>query len=298
METNLQQTSIRQLSKSYDAYLIDLWGVVYDGVTPYPGVVDSLNYLLSQNKIIIFLSNAPRPGTLLINKLIDLGIKITTDMILTSGDMIRQQLTHFNDDTFNNLGRCFYHLGSERNFDILSGLTVNLTQQIEEADFILSTAYLDEDEDLTQHDAFLNKAALLKVPMVCVNPDKIVVHGNKIRYCAGAIAQQYEQIGGIVYYYGKPYANIYEKAFRQLETKGIYDKKRILMIGDTLETDIAGAHNAQLDSALVLTGNIHLLFSEAKAKNDIISLSHFLLTQFKKTNITPTWILERFSIDE
>ncbi len=289
-------TDITQLAKKYEAFLIDLWGVVHDGIKLYPGVLDCLNYLIALNKVILFLSNTPRPASVILNKLVSLGIPATTAMILSSGDMVREQLIYFRDPTFNNIGRRFYHLGADRNEDILQGISADVTDDIEDADFILFSAYLDEGDDLTRHDDLLKRAAALKLPLICANPDKEIINGKKIRYCAGLFAEKYENFGGIVYYYGKPHLAIYEVAFKRLQEKGIYHRAQILMIGDTLETDIKGAKNAEIDSALVLTGNMELLLQTAKIEDPELSLEQFLSKLFNKADITPTWIVPSLSL--
>jgi len=266
-----------QLLKYYEAFFVDVWGVIHDGINPYPNSIACLNHILSLGKKIIFLSNIPRPGNLTYQKLLGYGIHCSTEMVLTSGDIVRHQLIHFDDSVFKILekkgkGRCFYHLGAARNHDILSGLKVDVTENLEEASFILLTAYLDEDEDLNQYNALFHKALMLDLPMVCANPDKILLNGNKRRYCAGVLAEQYQTLGGMVYYYGKPYPAIYEIAIEKMNEWGINDKKKIVMIGDTLETDILGARNVGIDSALVLTGNA-------------------TLDQVAKTILMPNWIL-------
>lgn len=285
---NIPTTNIKQLAQKYDAFLIDIWGVVHEGINPYPGAIECLHALISLNKSILFLSNAPRPGSVTLHKLLEFGLNATEEMIITSGDVVREQLLEFKDPIFKDFGKCFYHLGANRNTDILAGITADITLKLEEANFILLTAYIDEGEDLNQYDDFLKKAALLNIPAICANPDKIVIHGNKIRYCAGILAEKYQKMGGTVYFYGKPYLSIYEAAFKRLKEKGIYHKNKILMIGDTLETDILGANTATIDSALVLSGNTELLLANTKQTlSDVI----------KKINVSPTWILEKFSID-
>lgn len=295
--------NLQSLLNHYQGFLFDIWGVIHDGHHPYPGVVSLINDLIAENKQVIFLSNAPRPGHVLIQKLIDYGINIHRDNILSSGDVLRDQLKHFNDPVFTNLGKRFYHLGAERNHDILDGLDVLVTENLEEAHFVLLTAYIDEEEDLNQHDAFLKKALDLNLPLICANPDKDVVNGHKIRYCAGFLAEKYEKMGGKVHHYGKPHPAIFVNAIQLLKDRGVGERNKILMIGDTLETDILGAKNAGIDSALVLAGNAErLLFKvqeNAVQQNEKASLLEFesddqknyLQTLFRRFDLKPTWVL-------
>lgn len=285
-------SGISKIVDYYDAFVLDVWGVVHDGTKPYPGAVDCINHLLSLDKKILFLSNLPRPGSILMTKLIEFGIKATPEIILTSGDMVKYQLAHFDDSVFKKLGKRFYHLGAERNQDIVSDLQVSVVNDLFQANFILLTAYLDQDEDLNKHDEILKKAIDLKLPLICANPDKEIVNGDKIRHCAGVLAARYEALGGIVYYYGKPYPAVYEMACKKFKEYGINNKKRILMVGDTLDTDIKGAKNAEIDSALVLCGNMGILLAEKNLENQSSPhLSQTILSVLKDQNIAPNWIL-------
>jgi HAD superfamily hydrolase (TIGR01459 family) len=185
-----------------------------------------------------------------------------------------------------------YYLGAKRNTDILAGLTVSTTENLDGADFVLLTAYMDEGEDLHQYDDFLKKAQSLKLPFICANPDKEISNGPKLRYCAGVIAEKYEKLGGTVYYYGKPHPAIYETAQQILKEQGIIDKSKLLMIGDTLETDILGARNVGIDSALVLEGNTaRLLAMAGQGVSDPFKAEKYLKQHFEKINLYPTWVL-------
>jgi HAD superfamily hydrolase (TIGR01459 family) len=282
---------INQMTEQYEGFIFDLWGVVHDGFAPYPGVLAYLAQLNDLGKSIIFLSNAPRPSSEIIQKLLAFGIKITPEMLLTSGDMVRQQLQNFDDGIFKNLGKSFYHLGQNRNLNILAGISVNLVDELQDANFVLLTAYLNADEDLNQYDHCLASIVSLNLPVICVNPDKEIMSGPKTRYCAGFLAEKIEKMGGVVHYYGKPYLRIYEEVFKRFQIKGIVDKRKILAFGDTLETDILGAKNAGIDSALVLTGNIgrHLKSHQNNTPSSEI-LSHL----FQQYQLMPRLVFGSF----
>lgn len=292
-----QIENINALIDRYQGFLIDLWGVVYDGAHAYPGVVEGLNTLINRGKKIIFLSNAPRPGQLMVEKLVQFGIKVSSDMVLTSGDAVRHQLSYFEDPFFEQHGRCFYHLGAERNTDILSGLSVNATDSLEKANFVLLTLYRDEGEDLQPFHEFFKKALDHNLPMLCANPDKIIPNGAKRRFCAGVFAEQYESMGGKVHYYGKPHPNVYELCFKRFQEWGILDKSQIVMIGDTLETDILGANRMGIDSALVLTGNMRLLLNTDKVGEAERQLKRHL-QGLSNAYLTPSWLLQKLAYCE
>lgn len=250
-----------EVAKSYDALIFDIWGVVYDGLNPYPQAAETINKLIADNKKILFLSNTPRPSYIAKENIKKWGINLENTIVYTSGDAVREQLTYWNDTIFENLGRNFYHIGAERNKDILKDMQVDLVSDISKADFVLLTAYADSDEEFNKFDDLFQKAIELDLPFICANPDVLVPEGNEYRRCAGAFGKKYEEMGGLVHYYGKPDP----KVFNNLISKFLSNvpMNKILMVGDTLETDILGANRVGIDSALLLTGNGKNFFDPA-----------------------------------
>jgi HAD superfamily hydrolase (TIGR01459 family) len=244
-----------EIAKNYDALIFDIWGVIHDGKNPYETTVDCINQLIDDGKLVTFLSNMPRPGDLPKKKFIEFGINVDKCIIYTSGDSVREQFISWDDEVFKTLGKKVYHFGKERNEELLANLDVDIVDDVEQADFVLITLFMEEGEDLSSRDDILKKAIKLNIPAVCANPDTIVNHGDAFRYCAGLFGAKYEEFGGKVYYYGKPNPRVFHAMLDKIKALGISDKKRILMVGDTLETDILGANRVGLDSALVLTGN-------------------------------------------
>lgn len=276
-------SGLQDIVSEYDAFIIDLWGVVHNGVVAYPGVVACLNNLIADNKQIIFMTNAPRPNKVILQQLLDLKINANLDMMLTSGDTARSVLKK---TLINKPSTRYYHLGKHRNPDILIDLELNLVDDFTKSDIILLTVYLEEHENLEQFDDILKQAATMKIPVICPNPDRVAIHGSKNIYCAGFLADKYEKLGGIVEYYGKPHLPIYSIALDRLLDQGVFNKKRILMVGDTLATDIQGAKNAGIDSALVLTGNISNLLKNLKS-SELEALENL----FINNNVFPNHIL-------
>ncbi len=275
---------LESIFPQYDAFIIDLWGVVHDGINPYPGTVDCLNRMIESGKSVTFMSNTPRPWNTVYQRLKDFKVNLEPEMILTSGDLVRSYLQE--KTTIPGIvHKKYYHLGAHRNADILHEIQVELVDNIEEADKLLLTLYMDEGEDVTQYDAIFEKALARKLPLVCANPDKIVVNGPYNRYCAGFFAERYESKGGKVIYYGKPHPAIYEVALKKISEQGIQDLKRILMIGDTMDTDVAGAMGAGIGSALVLSGNASTLL-----KDNI--KPHHTEALLKDYHYSPNWILD------
>jgi len=236
----------------YDVILFDLWGVIVEGGDTYPGVVEAINKII-EKKDVMFLSNAPRPDFIVAKNLGIWGLKnVTAEMVLTSGDVARRLVKEKQAD-LGGTTPVIYHLGADRNDDILVEMDHEITEDIDKADIFLLSIYRDDHEDITEFDGLLEKAANRKdLLTLCSNPDTTIPKHGVVRYCAGYFAEIMERFGGEVIYTGKPKNIIYDEVIeRKLGTK----KDRILMIGDTFETDILGANKAGIHSALVLTGN-------------------------------------------
>ena len=243
---------ISEISDKYDVYFVDLWGVIHNGVQCYPEALKVLEKLKEQNKKIVLISNAPRPSAVVKVFLQTIGLQSSCyDFLVTSGDITREYIS------LNSSKKNFYHLGPARDIDLFKDLNVALISK-EECDEIICTGLvLDEEEKLQDYkillDFFLNK----KIPLICANPDEVVARGEKIVFCAGALANQYKQEGGMVRYFGKPYSDIYSFALKKVRAhKDFKDKKEIntLVIGDNIKTDIKGANLFNLDSVLILNG--------------------------------------------
>ena len=243
---------ISEISDKFDVYFIDLWGVIHNGVQCYPEALKVLEKLKEQNKKIVLISNAPRPAAVVKVFLETIGLKSSGyDFLVTSGDITREYIS------LNSSKKNFYHLGPTRDIDLFKDLNVALTSK-EECDEIICTGLVSDEEEKLQDykillDFFLNK----KIPLICANPDEVVARGEKIVFCAGALANQYKQEGGMVHYFGKPYSDIYSFALKKIRAhKDFKDKKEIntLVIGDNIKTDIKGANLSNLDSVLILNG--------------------------------------------
>ena len=242
--TNITKKTIKGLSEidhKYDVFFIDLWGVVHNGIQLYPGAIEVLENLNRLNKRFVLLSNAPRPSKNVEKFLLNLKMdKIFVKTVFTSGEAALKSLEK------NIYGEKFYHLGPKRDNDLFKGFEKN-KRSLEESDFILCTGFFEDKEDsLDFYKDLLKKNIQLK--MVCTNPDLIVHRGSSKEYCAGTLAAIFEELGGKVVYFGKPYPAIYNFCIKKNET--------VLVIGDNVRTDIKGANNMKYDS-LFITGGVH-----------------------------------------
>ncbi len=249
-------TGIGEVADRYDGYLLDLWGTVHDGYRPLPGALEAMIALKARGKRILMISNAPRRNDVVIERLAAIGIPDRLyDAVITSGEAAHRALRERTDSDHAALGRACYHLGPPRDESVLVGLDIDLVDDLAAADFILNTGLDKVDETVADYEPLLAAGAGRALPMICANPDLVVLHGDARELCAGALAARYEDLGGTVIYHGKPHAAIYATA---LDLLGIADRGRLLAIGDSLRTDIAGARVAGIASVLIL-GGIHAL---------------------------------------
>jgi HAD superfamily hydrolase (TIGR01459 family) len=241
------------LADRHDGYILDLWGVIHDGVEAYPGVVETLARLRACGKRAVMLSNAPRRADALIDQLARMGIAPDSyDAVLSSGEAVYVELRDRRDPIFAALGRRLYHLGPERDRNVFEGLDFR-DVSLDQAEWVLNTGPVDLHESVADYQPVLDRALARRLPMVCANPDHVVIRQGARLTCAGAIAARYTDMGGLVIERGKPDPAIYDLA---LDLLGLADRRRVCAIGDTLHTDMRGARGAGIESVLV-TGGIH-----------------------------------------
>lgn len=245
---------LRELAPHYDGFILDLWGVIHDGVAPMPGAVDCLRSLMESDKRIILLSNAPRRADDVVRRITRIGVPAGLyHHVMSSGEEAWQHLRRRDDPFYAALGRRCLHIGSERDIEIRHGLDLEFVDTAEEAEFVLNTGPAGWDDRLEDYEPILQLALDRNLPMICANPDIVVMHGNRLALCAGALAKWYEEAGGRVRWHGKPFRSVYDTC---VELLGIDDCSRILAVGDSVRTDIAGAAGAGIDS-LLIAGGIH-----------------------------------------
>lgn len=238
------------LASSYDVFLCDVWGVVHNGEVSFPDACDALMRARAQGKVVIFITNAPRPGEAVIRQIDKLHVpREAYDGIVSSGDVTRDVIAH-------RKGESICHIGPERDHSIFTGLHAEFAP-LETADYIVcSGLYDDETEKPEDYRARLDIALKRKLFMVCGNPDLVVERGSQLVYCAGSIADLYATMGGEVLYAGKPYRPIYEMALAKAEAVlgRKVDMKRVVGIGDSVRTDLKGARAFGIDMLFIAAG--------------------------------------------
>ena len=230
---------LSEIYKNYDTFIIDLWGVIHNGVALYPRAIAAIEQLKNNSKKIVFLSNAPRPSSKVVNFLLKMNMdKKYLSNVMTSGEAAMHAIDK------NKFGKTFFHLGPPRDTSVFEKVKNNKTD-IESCDFIICTGLFDEyEDDLEYYKNFLKKYISKK--LVCTNPDLTVHRGNMEELCAGSVAKVFEKLGGEVVYFGKPYKEVYKMCFNSNE--------KVLAIGDNLRTDIKGANNLNIDCIFISNG--------------------------------------------
>ena len=246
---------LAEIYKNYDTYIIDLWGVIHNGIRLNSKAIEAVEKLIQNKKKVIFLTNAPRPCKEV--KIFLRNLEIDEDLlenVFSSGEAAMLSLQE------KKYGEFFFHLGPEKDNSIFFNIKEKKVS-IEKCNFILCTGVVDSyKNDLNYYKKLLKNHISKK--LICTNPDLIVHRGNTVEYCAGTIAKIFESLGGQVIYFGKPHKEIYQMCFSKNE--------KTIAIGDNLNTDIKGANNMNIDSIFISNG-VHR--SEFKQERELSNLS-------------------------
>ena len=243
---------LRDLVEGVEVILSDIWGVVHNGLEAFPVACEALHTFRQRGGTVILITNAPRPADSVQRQLRKLGVADDVyDAIVSSGDLTRLFVA-------DHPGKKMFWLGPERDNSIYRGLDPVISP-LEEADYIVCTGLFDDEtESAEDYRAMMLQARERKLPLICANPDIVVERGDRLIYCAGAIAELYRELGGEVIFYGKPHRPIYERAMMLAgQHRGhAAPLDRVLAIGDSVRTDLTGALGFGID-CLFVTRGIH-----------------------------------------
>ena len=241
MTKNLDNDGLKSIVANYDIFYIDLWGVIHNGITLFKNAIQVLEEISKAKKSYVLLTNAPRPNSTVKKFLEKMGMnKKIREKVYSSGEAALSYLKK------NHLSEIFYHVGPPRDFDLFVEFENNKGKKINESSYLLCTGLFEgHDEDLNYYKELFKDHVDKK--MICTNPDLIVDRGNKRELCAGSVALVFEKMGGEVIYFGKPFPEVYNQS---IDNKN----KKILSIGDNLNTDIKGANLLNFDSLLISNG--------------------------------------------
>lgn len=282
---------ISDISDSYNAFILDQWGVLHNGEKPYEGVIDCLKEMKARNKYVIILSNSGKRAEENAETLKNLGIGPSLyDEIVTSGELTWQGLRDQDEGVFKGIGTKCFLLSRGGDHSIIDGLEhIELVRDIEEADFLLISGSDAPEKNLVDYYEPILKAAIRKrLKAICANPDNRMVIGNSYAIGPGMIARRYEDFGGVVSYIGKPHKPIFQHCIKLLQAKNIYPGDTV-MIGDTMAHDILGASAVEIDTCLVKCGIHWGAFKEARSLAEVDKILNVLVMQYH--NIRPTYLV-------
>ena len=238
------------LADRYDLLLCDIWGVLHDGEAAHPAACAALRTFRARGGTVVLVSNAPRPGAAVVEQLAEFGVPDGVfDAIVASGDVTRGLLAA-------RPGVRLFHIGPDRDLPLFEGLDVRRVP-LGEAELALCTGpWDDEVETAEDYRALLGALLARRLTLICGNPDVVVERGGRLVTCAGAIADLYAEMGGDTVYAGKPHPPIYREALARAEALrgAALDRTRVLAIGDSVRTDLAGAAGQGIDCLFILAG--------------------------------------------
>ena len=248
-------SALAEIAGGYDAVFCDLWGCLHNGKAPFPAAVAALQGFRAQGGKVVLLTNAPRPFGTVAAQLDAMGVpRDAWDLVVTSGDAAQYAMLA------GAVGTKVYFIGAGKDEAFFRELPLDAAGRVErvaldQAEGVVCTGLRDDMRETPEdYRLELMQAKVRDLPFLCANPDVIVDFGDKRLYCAGALAQSYEAMGGRAIYVGKPHPPIYDLARRRLAALG-GDDPRILCIGDGVTTDIRGGVAEDLDT-LFVTGGI------------------------------------------
>jgi HAD superfamily hydrolase (TIGR01459 family) len=281
-------SGIVTLAPDYDLLLCDVWGVVHNGETAYPAAVEALHRARAGGATVILITNAPRPGAVIEKQIAGYSVpRSCFDTVVASGDVTREELRRWP-------GVKLFHLGPERDLPNYEDLDLKLVG-FDEADMVVCTGLFDDTvETPDDYRDMLAKIHARNIPFVCANPDIVVERGDRLIWCAGAVARLYEELGGEAIYAGKPHAPIYDLSLaRAAEIRGsAVARSRVLAIGDGVRTDLAGAVRQGFDCIFV-TGGIHA--AELELKDGRVHDMAAAARMFAEAGAAPAAIIRRLS---
>ena len=270
MSENLDNNGLRSIAENYDIFYIDLWGVIHNGINLHKNAIEALEEITKAKKQYVLLTNAPRPNKIVKSFLEKMGMnKEIIENVYSSGEAALSYLKK------NSLNEKFFHIGPPRDFDLFLDFKKNKMIEIEESSYLLCTGLFEgQGENLNYYKELLKDYTNKK--MICTNPDLIVDRGDKRELCAGSVALAFKEMGGKVVYFGKPFPEVYNQSIDNKE-------KKVLSIGDNLNTDIKGANFLNFDSLLISNG-IHK--DEIKKEGiDVISKKYEVVVNFIQTEL-------------
>ena len=281
-------SNLSEISESYDALFVDLWGCVHNGIKAFPDAIAALRAYRKTGGAVVLVTNAPRGWHSVRKQLTRFELpEDTWDAIATSGDSARSAMFQ------GAVGEKVYFIGQPHDqsffdrMELIKDPTTIAQVPLADADGIVCCGPFDPmaDPDVNRADFLVAKQKGMK--LLCANPDIVVDRGETREWCAGALAKLFTQMGGESLYFGNPHPPIYDLARRRLAAAGFdVEPHRILAIGDGVLTDIRGAMGEDIDS-LLITGGLAAAETSTKTAPNPEKLETYL----QREEVNPTFAI-------
>ena len=244
---------VAALAREFDGFIVDQWGILHDGTTPYRGAIDCLEKLRGAGKHVVVLSNSGRREKDNIGLMAAMGFDARLfDRFIAAGEDAREAIERRASPFHARLGRRYYAFTRDDNVSVMEGLAVERVMRVDDADFLMVLGIDSPPLTRADYEPQLVAGAAQGLPMVCANPDIVRPSPDGVVDAPGSLAQRYEQLGGEVFYHGKPHVAIYASCLAALPD---LPRDRVVAVGDSIEHDILGASRVGLRSAFVEGGN-------------------------------------------
>lgn len=277
-----------ELMDSYDGFIMDQWGVLHNGIQPYEGVIDVLNHLKQRKKQVVILSNSAKRSEENIERLKRLGIKPSHyKSVVTAGEVTWEGLRDQKEAPFKGLGNKCFLISRPDDRSLLNGLDLEVVEDIDQAQFILITSFDSAAMKLEDLDPVFKKAVVKRIPAICANPDMVTVYGHEKAIGPGAVAKRYHELGGMAHLIGKPHKTIFRNCLSHFD--GVIPS-RILMIGDSVQHDVAGAMAVDIDTAFIVSGIHSNAFKPGMSPEQKRKAMEHLAQIYG--GIRPNWVLD------
>ena len=286
--------SIREILDTFDVAVLDQWGVLHNGSVPYPHAAEAITLLHEHGKTIIILSNSGKRAGINRKRIADMGLPAEYfSAVVTSGEALRDDILSSRLKINGKTPRMILPIcGKPGDAEAWRGdsTEIEFAHSCEGQVDCIMLMGLPDGSKADIHDDTFDKAVAMNIPLICSNPDKTSPRAGGLVISPGALAERYATMGGQVVWYGKPYQPVFQAAMR---CQPAITPSRFLMVGDSLEHDIAGAQQAGFSTAWV-RGGIHAdAFDGSQGENQLASLTNDLAKQ--KNTQPPDFSLYHFA---
>ena len=245
---------IGALARDFDGFIVDQWGVVHDGATPYAGARECLEALRAAGKRVVMLSNSGRSNAANEALMASMGFpRELYDAFIAAGEDARSAIATRSTPFHARLGTRCFAMTRDGERKLLEGLGLTFVERVADADFVAVIGIDSPRRNLPDYEGELQAARARNLPMVCANPDLVRFHEGRLVDAPGVLAHRYEALGGEVFWHGKPHPPIYDSCLARM---GGIARERIVAVGDSLEHDVAGAASVRLPCVFV-AGGVH-----------------------------------------